>query len=199
MATSTPTLPTDAAKLPDLTAKLVYPKDGFGKWFYKVPMYLYRMGLGPLLNRYVCILTTTGRKSGIPRHTPLEYFKIEGRKYVIRQWPQSDWAKNLTANSLVTLQTADGVESFRARETTPEERAAFWPHFATDPHLKAIIPVIGGLPDREKFVAAWEPFTLFIFDPTTEPTPEPMKTDLTWVWAIPALMLVGRVLRRRRK
>jgi len=45
---------------------------------------LYRLGLGPLVGRVVLLLTTTGRKSGLPRVTPLQA-ELEGyREYTQR-------------------------------------------------------------------------------------------------------------------
>jgi len=34
---------------------------------------LYAVGLGPVVGRLVLLLTTTGRKTGLPRVTPLQY------------------------------------------------------------------------------------------------------------------------------
>ncbi len=36
----------------------------------------------------------------------------------------------------------------------------------------------------EQFIAEKERFTLITFEPTSEPTPPPLKADLVWAWAI---------------
>ena len=42
----------------------------------KIHRVLYAIGLGPLIGRIILLLTTTGRKSGKKRVTPLQYEKI---------------------------------------------------------------------------------------------------------------------------
>jgi len=39
----------------------------------KIIRALYALGLGRLIGRLILLLTTTGRKSGLPRVTPLQY------------------------------------------------------------------------------------------------------------------------------
>lgn len=43
---------------------------------------LYALGLGPLIGQIVLLLTTTGRKSGKYRVTPLQYEEIDGIYYL---------------------------------------------------------------------------------------------------------------------
>lgn len=94
------------AKLPDPTGAM--------RQLYKLPILLYRLGFGPLVGKLFMILTTRGRKSGLPRHTPVEYRTYHGRKYVMVGWPKSDWYRNILADPLVTIQTAAGTESVKA-------------------------------------------------------------------------------------
>jgi len=52
------------------------PKDGVGpvfKWIFKIPVLYYKLGLGWMLGKRFLLLTTTGRRSGKPRQTPLEF------------------------------------------------------------------------------------------------------------------------------
>ena len=65
---------------------------------------LYDLGLGPFIGRFVLLLTTTGRKSGLPRTTPLQYEKIDGAYYVGSvRGVQADWFRNLVANPRVEV------------------------------------------------------------------------------------------------
>src|SRR3972149_6657660 len=50
----------------------------------KIHRLLYAIGLGPLIGRIILLLTTTGRKSGMKRVTPLQYEKIGEDYYVGR-------------------------------------------------------------------------------------------------------------------
>jgi len=62
----------------------------------KLMVRLYRLGLGLLAGRTILLLTTTGRKSGLPRVTPLQYEKVNGEIVVACGFGrQSDWVRNL--------------------------------------------------------------------------------------------------------
>ena len=77
------------------------------KWIFKLPILQYKLGLGWTIGRYILLLTTTGRVSGLPRHTPLEYeYDREGDRYRIAAgWGgNTDWYRNLLAEPHVTVQ-----------------------------------------------------------------------------------------------
>ncbi len=59
---------------------------------------LYRAGLGPVIGRLILLLTTTGRRSGLPRITPLQYEQIDGAIYVASaRGTKADWFRNILA------------------------------------------------------------------------------------------------------
>ncbi len=65
---------------------------------------LYAIGLGPLIGRLVLLLTTTGRKTGLPRVTPLQYEEIDGTFYLgSSRGQQADWFRNILANPHVEI------------------------------------------------------------------------------------------------
>jgi deazaflavin-dependent oxidoreductase (nitroreductase family) len=65
----------------------------------------FRRGIGP--TNMVLLLTTTGRKSGLPRLTPLQYQLIDGIYYVASaRGAQADWFRNLQANPRVQIEVA---------------------------------------------------------------------------------------------
>ena len=69
------------------------------------PRLLYRLGLGSIVGRLVLLLTTTGRKSGLPRVTPLQYEKADGAIYIAAARGQrADWFRNIVVNPEVTVQ-----------------------------------------------------------------------------------------------
>lgn len=84
------------------------------KWLFKTPVIFYRIGL-PLFGDFVLLLTTTGRKSGKPRYTPVEY-RLEpetGEFIVMAGWGgNTDWRKNIEANPHVLVQA--GRRKFEA-------------------------------------------------------------------------------------
>ena len=72
--------------LHSLADRLPYPQ-GLGRWLLRLPLLLYRLGLGWLANSFrLMVLTTWGRKSGLPRHTAIEYRAHGSKIYVISAW-----------------------------------------------------------------------------------------------------------------
>jgi deazaflavin-dependent oxidoreductase (nitroreductase family) len=68
------------------------------------PQIAYKLGLGPLIGQLVLLLTTTGRKSGEPRVTPLQYEEIDGRIYLGSALGlKADWVRNILANPEVKI------------------------------------------------------------------------------------------------
>ncbi|HEU5098689.1 MAG TPA: nitroreductase family deazaflavin-dependent oxidoreductase [Roseiflexaceae bacterium] len=65
---------------------------------------LYAIGLGRLIGRIILLLTTTGRKSGLPRVTPLQYEELDGAWYVASaNGTKADWFQNILANHHVQV------------------------------------------------------------------------------------------------
>ncbi len=74
---------------------------------------LYRAGLGPFLGRFILLLTTTGRRSGLPRITPLQYEEVDGVLYVgSARGVKADWFRNISCNPRVRVQV--GSRAFEA-------------------------------------------------------------------------------------
>lgn len=112
------------------------------KWMSSANVWLYRRSggrvgktwrIGSAMRRGVpiCLLTTTGRKSGQPRTVPLVYLKDGDDVVLVASQgglpndPQ--WYRNLVADPEVTLQFGPSVQPMRARTAAPAERAALWP------------------------------------------------------------------------
>jgi deazaflavin-dependent oxidoreductase (nitroreductase family) len=79
----------------------------------------------------ICLLTTTGRKSGTPRTVPL-CFLADGDRVVLvaSQGGLPDdpqWYKNLLADPAVDLQVGATHRRMTARTAEPAERAQLWP------------------------------------------------------------------------
>ncbi len=82
------------------------PGPFFRLWF-KIPLLYYRLGLGRVIGKQVLLLTTTGRKSGKLRQTPLgySYEPAERTYYVVAGWQgRTDWYRNLRADPHVHVQ-----------------------------------------------------------------------------------------------
>ena len=80
---------------------------------------LYALGLGPLVGRLVLLLTTTGRKSGMPRTTALQYEEIDGAIYLgSSRGTRADWFQNLVANPCVGIRVKSRQFSGKAQPVT---------------------------------------------------------------------------------
>jgi deazaflavin-dependent oxidoreductase (nitroreductase family) len=97
---------------------------------------LYRLTGGRFLPRWaermpVISLTTTGRKSGKPRSTPVVYVEDGDRLAVMPSNAGSDatpaWWLNLQANPDAEVQRGNERWRVRARRATPEEAERLWP------------------------------------------------------------------------
>jgi len=85
------------------------------KWLFKIPILQYKLGLGWLTGKFVLLLTTTGRKTGKKRYTPLEYlYDMEKDCYRIAVgWGgKTDWYRNIQVNPKVHVQV--GCRKFDA-------------------------------------------------------------------------------------
>jgi deazaflavin-dependent oxidoreductase (nitroreductase family) len=77
------------------------------------------------------LLTTTGRKSGQPRTTPLNCMPDGDRWLLVASYGGDDrdpqWFKNLQAQPEATLQIGSETFPVRATVATPEEKKTLWP------------------------------------------------------------------------
>ena len=70
-----------------------------------MPVVLYRVGLADQLGRSVLLLTTRGRRTGLPRTTALNYLVDGATTYVVSgSGSGSDWLRNLQADPHVHVQ-----------------------------------------------------------------------------------------------
>lgn len=185
---------------PLLPERLPYPSHPALRALFRLPILLYRLGFGPLVGRTFMILTTTGRKSGLPRRTAIEHHTYQGRKYIMNGYGlRSDWCRNLLADSRVTVQTADGVERCRARRLiTDEELRQAYGFVESSPAFRWFVKALGFEPTLEQFLAQKDRWWLMTFDPTDEPTPPPLTADLWWVTplAVGAFIVVSLLAQR---
>jgi len=79
----------------------------------------------------VALLTTTGRKTGEPRVSPLLFLREGNRVVLIASKGGAAnnpmWYLNLKANPTVSVQIKDQVLDLTARDATEDERALYWP------------------------------------------------------------------------
>jgi len=78
----------------------------------------------------ILVLTTTGRKSGEPRSTPLAYFRDGANLVVVASAGGADaapaWYLNLQSKPEVTVLIRKRQQRMRAGTATPADRARLW-------------------------------------------------------------------------
>jgi deazaflavin-dependent oxidoreductase (nitroreductase family) len=90
--------------------------------------------LGPRSARMV-LLTVNGRKSGEPRTTAVNMFDMDGKRYVLGTFGETDWVRNLRAARAATLTLRGRKIPVDAIEL-PIEEAAPVMREALEPFLK---------------------------------------------------------------
>jgi deazaflavin-dependent oxidoreductase (nitroreductase family) len=164
-----------------------YPKAAWARSVVRLPLLTWRLGLGPIIGKWLMVLTTRGRKSGLPRHVMVEYHVMNGRKYAPSGFgAMAQYYQNIMADPHVTIQTASGTERARAvRVTDGAELLALFelmkqedPPFLVDSYLKSIgmDPATGNLLDYK------DDIYVLRFEPTDEVTPAGLEVDLAWLW-----------------
>jgi deazaflavin-dependent oxidoreductase (nitroreductase family) len=118
----------------------------------KIHRFLYSVGLGWLIGRIVLLLTTTGRKSGQPRVTPLQYEALGGLYYLgAARGLQADWVRNIQANPQVSLQIGSKMVRGQAEIIADPARMADFVELRLQRHplmIGLIMRFAHGLPAR---------------------------------------------------
>ncbi len=90
----------------------------------KIHRVLYAVGLGPVIGGIILLLTTTGRKSGMKRVTPLQYEIIDGDYYLgAARGLKADWVCNIQADPRVEIRV--GAKRFEGTADIVMEAARF--------------------------------------------------------------------------
>ena len=90
----------------------------------KIHRLLYAIGLGPLIGRIILLLTTTGRRSGMKRVTPLQYELIGSDYYVgAARGLKADWVRNIQTDPHVEVRV--GSRHFSANAEVVHDASRF--------------------------------------------------------------------------
>lgn len=143
-------------------------QERFGEWFIKtlgrMQVWVYEKSDGRLWNTFLkapcAILTTTGRKSGAPRKTPLLYLRDGNAVVMVASKGGMSraplWYRNIQANPRVQIQIGAQRQAMRAREASADEEARLWPL------LDAIYP---GYVEYRARCAGVRHIPVLVFDP----------------------------------
>jgi len=186
----------------DPTGPMTYPaRWTLNRLMFKSPVIWWRMGLGPLLWRRMLLLTTWGRKSRLPRHTMLSYTLHGGKAFLISGWgARSDWYQNTATDSSTTVQMGRSPYSAIARRVVNVEEFAtvmqIMLRTGGDSHFKPWLKSLDIEYDLEDFVTKRDRIFLIALDPSDQPGPPAMASDLTWLWAVilAGVVVVGLIV-----
>ncbi len=91
------------------------------------PRVAYALGLGPIVGRFVLLLTTTGRKSGRSVITPLLFERTDGTYLVASaRGDSADWLRNIRQAPNVHVRVGDLSFDARAEEVTDSSKVAVY-------------------------------------------------------------------------
>lgn len=183
------------AALADQIAPIPYPS-GTLRDVLRAPLLLYRLGLGPLLNAlHIMVLVTRGRKSGLPRYTPIEYRRHGSKIYIVSAWGRrTNWLQNLLENPNVTVQLGGRTQAARAQLVTDPAEAlrALYQFRRTAPgRYDALLSyVIDSTVNSRTLPALSGQFTIARLDLTSEtPLLPGVPQDLSWL--LPLTLVAG--------
>ena len=193
---------------PALDARL---RRGF-RGFNRFMLLMWRLGLGPWMNIWpdgfgrILVLTTLGRKSGLPRRTPLNYAVVDGELYCTAGFGGvSDWYRNICANAHVEVWLPDGWWDAVAEDITdsPRRRELLRAVLRSSGFVAPLVGVNIATMDDAALDAATATYRLVHIQRTAARTGPAGPGDLAWVWPAAThillfLLLLGRKDKRRR-
>ena len=145
------------------------------KYIQKLHRVLYAIGLGPVIGRIILLLTTTGRKTGLKRITPLQYEEIDGKYYLgSARGLKADWVRNIQADPNVEIRVKSLNFQGRAEVVTNPARFADFVEIRLQRHPFVVGTIMQKAhdlpkqPSREQLEALAENEVLVIIEPKRE-------------------------------
>jgi hypothetical protein len=139
----------------------------------------WRLGLGPILGRRLCLITAAGDGDVVHRQV-LPYIFIAG-DFVVPSIGNPSWAEAAARRPQVTVQAHPGPLATRARPLTDDEQRRLGDLVAASAPDLSVVPH-----------GVWR-----VLEPTGDPGPSPALADLNWLWVVAVAGLV--VWRRLRQ
>ena len=182
-------------------------RQGF-KYFNRFMLLMWRLGLGQWVNAWpdiggrIMVIAHTGRKSGVKRHTPVNYAIVDGELYCTAGFGQiADWYRNISANPKVELWLPDGWWEGTAEEVTDSRKRL--------PLLRAVLigsgivaPAMGVDPKTMSDTAmdaVTRDYRLIHIRRSAARTGPGGPGDLAWVWPAATFVLIAMLWPRNRR
>ncbi|HEX2619410.1 MAG TPA: nitroreductase family deazaflavin-dependent oxidoreductase [Phototrophicaceae bacterium] len=175
-----------------------YP-NRIARFLLRLPLELHRLGLGWVVSfAPILVLTTRGRKSGLPRHTLLEYRRHGNKLYILSAWgTRPDWYHNLSEFPCATVKLGNQIFSVEATPVTDKSEAQRVLYM-----LRRNLPILYdsvfktmSTADRinlHTLAEVADEFTIVRLDMVDAPLPLP-TLPADHVWVIPTVLGLGVV------
>jgi deazaflavin-dependent oxidoreductase (nitroreductase family) len=180
---------------------------GIFKYFNRFMLLLWRLGLGSWGNGTtfggsLMVIKHTGRKTGLVRHTPVNYAIVNGDIYCTAGFGKvSDWYRNIMVHPEVEVWLPDERWAGVAEDATDDE----YSHLL----LQQVIiasgfagPLFGVNPKQlsdEDFKDLLESYRLIRIRRADALTGSGGPGDLSWIWPLSTFVLLWLLIRKRRK
>ena len=133
----------------------------------KLMLAVQRLGIptGPAM-----VLTVPGRRSGVPRSTPMTPFEFQSGLYVVAGYPGADWAANARAAGIGTLARGRRARSVKIVELSAEEARPVLRAFPTEVPVGVAFAKRSGMVrdgTADEFEALAGRLAVFRFEPTS--------------------------------
>ena len=177
------------------------------KIFNRFMLLLWRLGLGSWGNGTtfggsLMVIKHTGRKTGLVRHTPVNYAIVNGDVYCTAGFGKvSDWYRNIMVHPEVEVWLPDGRWAGIAEDATDDE----YSHLI----LKQVIissgfagPLFGVNPKKssdEDFKDLLGSYRLIRIRRADALTGSGGPGDLSWIWPLSTFVLLWLLMRKRRR
>jgi deazaflavin-dependent oxidoreductase (nitroreductase family) len=177
------------------------------KFFNRFMLLLWRLGLGSWGNGTkfggsLMVIKHTGRKTGLVRHTPVNYAIVNGDIYCTAGFGKvSDWYRNIMVHPEVEIWLPDERWAGVAEDATDDE----YSHLL----LQQVIiasgfagPLFGVNPKQlsdEDFKDLLESYQLIRIRRADALTGPGGPGDLSWIWPLSTFVLLWLLIRKRRR
>jgi deazaflavin-dependent oxidoreductase (nitroreductase family) len=182
-------------------------RQGF-KYINRFMVLMWRLGLGRHVNFWpegigrIMVLTHTGRKTSVPRQTPVNYAIVDGDIYCTAAFGSaSDWYRNIQKDPLVEIWLPDGWWAGRAEDISDSAERL---HLLREVLIaSAFAARAAGINPRTATDAELDHLTLSYrlvrISRTEARTGRNGPGELAWIWPLATMSLLPAILLRGRK